>query len=307
MGFVYEERDIADHIKRTTQDGGKFDRYLLPDYQEFKPTGGNSYAGRIAPPTWVGPNGEKATHFGYDLWVNYKIGPDEGTYVSRAKHGFPDDDPVQDLIVKLRKDGDKYKDAIKQIDSKRRVLVWWLGRGQEHEGWKLWAMPWTVDKDIAKRAYMKGTGKVLLIDHPTQGYDISFDVTGSKRNTKYEAIDVARMPSPIVEDDAEREKLLQFVVDNPLHQCLKMYDADYIRNLLNAVDPDDLSEDREEDTDKDTGAAAGTRDDGGPIPEVSTQGGPAGQVANPATAPESIDDPGVDLDASLDAAMNDGF
>ena len=301
MGFVYEVRDVKEHIKRTTQDGGQFDKYLLSEYQEFRPSGGNSYNGRIAPPTWTGPNGEKATHYGYEIWLNYKVGTDDGTYIARYKHGFPDDDAVQDLILRLRAEGaDKYKAAIKSVTAKKRVLVWWLGRGSEHEGWKLWSMPWTVDKDIAKRAYEKGTGSVLLIDHPTDGYDISFDVEGKGRNTKYTTVDVARRPSPIVEDPAEMEKLLQFV-DNPLQNCIKIFDYQYIKDLLDAVDPDDMGEDREEDTDKDVpaGAAAASTDAGGAIPGIKPQ------VADAPAAPQQVDDPGVGLDAALDASMDE--
>lgn len=303
MDFVYETRDPNEHIKRTTQDGGQFDKYLLPDYQEFRPTGGNTYTGRIAPPTWKGPNGERATHYGYEIWLNYKIGTDEGTYISRFKHGFPEQCAVQEMIIRLRADGaEKYKSAIKAISAKKRVLVWWLGRGQEHEGWKLWSMPWTVDKDIAKRAYMKGTSKVLLIDHHLDGYDVSFEVEGKGRNTKYTQVDVARMPSPIVEDSAELAKLMKFVVDNPLHECLKIYDYDYIKQLLAAVDVDELGEDREEDTDKDkapgTPADASSTDTGGAIPE------PKQQAEAPA-APAQSDDPGVGLDGELASAMDE--
>jgi hypothetical protein len=305
MAFEYVTRDSQDHVKRTKQDGGQFDRYLLDDYTEFKPSGGNSYAGRIAPPTWVKSNGEPADHYGYDLWVNYKIGTDEGTYVSRKKHGPEGDneDPVQNLMEQLRADGDKYKKAIKEIKEKKRVLVWWLPRGAEHEGWKLWAMPWTFDKDLAKHAYEKGTGSVLLIDHPLEGYDVSFDVSGSKRQTKYEAIQVARRPTPLVEDAAQREQLLQFVSDNPLHTTFEIKSFDYIKQLLDAVDVDDLGKEREEDTDVDKGApaaGAATSDDGGAIPETKTQG-----VAASPPEREQIDDPAVGLDDALDTAMDD--
>lgn len=298
--FKYKKRAVEGIVKRTTQDGGAFDKFLLSEFQEFKPTGGNSYSGRIAPPTFTNIDGSEPDHFGLDIWLNYNIGADGGTYLSRSKMG-KEGDAVVDLATKLRVLGEKYKKQIKALRPKKRVLVWWLPRGLEREGWKLWAMPWTFDKDLAKRAYSKSTGEVLLVDDPFEGYDISFDVEGTGLNTKYTAIDIARRSSPIVRDEDELEKLTDFLTANPLQDTLKFFDNEYLANMLDAMDVDTLGDEREEDTVEDTKEGKDVANDSEPVPDIRDQ------RKSESNGREKIDDDGTDLDASLSDAMGDGF
>lgn len=275
-----------------TQDSGQFDKYLNPEFPVFSPKGGNSYVGRIAPPTWVAPDGSEADHYGYDIWLNYGLGSEQATFLSRSKMGHADD-PVVPLIDKLRAQG--RKEAVKQIRAKKRVLVWWLGRGEERDGWKLWSMPWTFDKDLAKRAYDRTTGDVMFIDDPDRGYDVSFDVEGTGLKTKYVSVEIARRPSPIVRDSQRQDELLDFLVQHPLNSVLQIYDADYISRVLAGMDVESLGVDRQEDVDE----VPADVDNGEALPEPSGAGANVGR--------ETIDDADVELDAEIADVMGDGF
>ncbi len=98
------------------------------------------------------------------------------------------------------------------------------------KGPMIWTMSWTMDKDIAKISVDKQTKEVYAIDDPEDGYDLSFDRTGKGINTRYSGYQLARRPTSIEQD------WLDWVVMNPLDQCLVWRDYDTIKAIFEGED-----------------------------------------------------------------------
>lgn len=216
--FTYQARDPDEAKRRAEQSGGDFDVYINRDVKTFKPAiGANTI--RILPPTWDRPK-----HYGTDIWVHYGIGPDEQAYLCLNKMKN-EPCPICEERQEANRSGDeKYA---KELSPTRRVLVYLIDRDHEKEGLQAWAMPQTLDQDFVKISRDKRTNEVLPIDHPDNGYDIDFDKTGAKRNTKYDGITVARRDSPLDNDAA-----LDYALDHPLPTQLVYYDYEHIKSVF---------------------------------------------------------------------------
>jgi hypothetical protein len=201
--------------KRADSGGGDFDVYLNRAVKMFKAHDkGNQL--RFLPPTWEG-----ATHYGLDIYVHYGIGPDRQTYLCLHKmKGEPC--PICEERQKAARDGDD--DYAKELEPKKRVLVYLIDRDAEKEGIQAWAMPQGTDLDIVKLTSDRRTGEVLSIDHPDDGFDVTFEKTGAGLKTRYEAPAIARRSSALGDDD-----WLDFAVNNPLPDQLVYYSYDHIR------------------------------------------------------------------------------
>jgi hypothetical protein len=230
--------------------GKEFDRFVKDDIKTWVPKDGVNIL-RILPPTWKDPE-----HYGFDIYVNYGVGADRQAYLDLDKMlGKPD--PIAEERAKALRDGDEQ--YAKDLAPKRRCGVWIIDRDAEKEGVQFWAMPWTIDADIAKLTTDKRTGEVLNIDDPENGYDIEFEKVGKGRNTKYEAVAIARRSSPL-----GSKKWLEFALDNPIPDQLVYHDYEHIaktfggggshRGRDNEDDHDsDRSSDREERGGRDSG------------------------------------------------------
>src|SRR5580765_49288 len=98
-GFVL--RRTAENVKaRANMKGGGFDSIFKPKYKVLKVRDGKNLI-RILPATW-----EDATHYGYDLWVNYAIGADNQSYLS-LKMMKQEKDPLDEARAEALHDGDK--------------------------------------------------------------------------------------------------------------------------------------------------------------------------------------------------------
>lgn len=208
--FTYKPRSQGDWEKRERQTGSRFASFALDDFQIFSPKKGDNYI-RILPPTWSDPR-----HYGYDLWVHYQVGPDGGTVVCLQKMKLspcPICQHQQKMEAAGREDAGDFKPT-------RRVLVWLINRADEGSGEKskgqpmLWAMPWTLDRDISKLCRDRQSGELYQIDHPTEGFDITFEREGEPPIVKYIGIQLARRPSAV--DPTALEYLVQHPIDTTL-------------------------------------------------------------------------------------------
>jgi hypothetical protein len=217
--FEYKERDPS-HLRERQQENSKFDSYLKPHIRQLRINDGDNTL-RALPPTW-----EEAKHFGLDIWVHYGVGADRQTYLCPEKMG-KGKCPICEERRAFGKDADldsqRDKDYMKELDPKRRVLIYAVDRDHERDGVGAWAMPAGTDEDLVKICKDKRTGEVLAIDHPDKGYDFSFERTGKGKNTKYEGLAIARNSSPLGDD-----RWLEFAVDNPLPDQLVFFDYDHI-------------------------------------------------------------------------------
>lgn len=263
--FTYERRSDEDTRARANSRGGDFDKYLNPDIKMFKPRDGVNML-RILPPTWPKPK-----HYGYDLWLHYRVGADNQTYLclkhmrdeadayfARMKsNGRGGPDPIEEEVVSLQRSGDEK--LAKEARARQRSGIYLIDRDAEKEGVQFWAMPFTVDRDLVKQSVNKRTQVPLLIDHPDEGYDFSFEKSGVEQRTKYEAISIER--------DASRlgsSRWLDFAVANPIPDQLIFYSYDHIRDVLNGGGGSHQSRrDRDDERDSERGRGSDRNRDGG--------------------------------------------
>jgi len=201
---------------------------------------------RILPPTW-----EDARHYGYDIYIHYGVGADNQSYLCLQKMKNKPC-PICEERAKASSKGDD--EAAKAYAPKKRVMVYMIDRKNEDEGVKVWAMPWTLDRDLAERQVDPDTNEVLLIDDPDEGYDVMFSREVKGGNTRfagYVGIDIARRPSPLSDDEDQMRDWLSFIVDNPIPSILRFYDYDHIKRVffggIDQNDDDDEGEEIDED------------------------------------------------------------
>jgi hypothetical protein len=240
--FEYKKRSREQVQRRSEQSGGAYDNYIQDEFRLFTPKNGN-FQIRILPPTW-----DDADNYGADVWVHYGIGADKNTYACLAKMKG-EDCPVCEERTKAE---NRDPDYAKELAPKRRVLIWIIDRDHEDDGPIVWAMPWTLDKDINKLAVDERSKEYLLVDDPEEGYDIKFSKEGENIHTKYIGVAINRRPSPISDDDDEFDDWLEFIEDNPLPEIVKYYPYEHINKVFSggAVSGDDEDEEEEDEDEK---------------------------------------------------------
>lgn len=220
-----------------------FDKLLIPGTKLYKVRDGDNKV-RILPPTW-----KDAKHYGLDVWVHYGVGPDRQSYLCLRKHGKDGERcPVCDERDDVRSDNDADEKYVKDLEAKRRVLVYLVDRDDERSGEQAYFMPQSLDKDIVKVSIDKDSREVLPIDHPEDGYDVIFEKSGKGVNTKYDGVQIARRSSPL-----GKRAWLENAMDNPLPEQLKVFDGEHIAKVFGASGPQRDSRDRGRDRDDDRG------------------------------------------------------
>ena len=215
--FTYKPRSADAWKSRAEQSGSKFAGYALDEFKTYSAKKGSNWI-RILPPTWENP-----AHYGLDLWVHFSVGPENGTVICLRKMKNQAC-PICEEFDKAEAQG---KENAKDFKPIRRVLVWLINREDEKEKRPLlWAMGWTVDRDITKICRDRQTGELFQIDHPDSGYDISFDVEGEKPMIKYVGWQIARRSSPV--DQA----YLDYILKNPLDTVLAWRTYEEVKALL---------------------------------------------------------------------------
>lgn len=216
--LTYQRRSYEQTRKRAEQSGGLREQYLSDHCSLWKPAEGENCI-RILPPQWEDPQ-----HYGIDLYVHYGIGPDNSAFLdlSRMK-GEPD--PISEEYDRAMAEGDV--DYAKSLRSVKRVLVYIVDRDKPKDGPQMWAMPWTVDKDISSQSMDSRSREVLYIDDPDEGYDVFITRDGAGERTKY-SVKIARNPSAIDLSDSD----IQTITEHPLPECLVFYDYDHIKQVF---------------------------------------------------------------------------
>lgn len=239
--FGYRTRSAEDVDRWSKQSSSRYDNILTEDLPWFKSRDGENQI-RIMPwlstydPEFDALDQKWGNHWGIRLTVHRNVGPDKGTYLCLDKmKGEPC--PMCDLWR------EEQNDDLKPSD---RVLAWLVDRNNEKQGPCLWNMPLGTSNDIGLASKIKKTGEVLLIDDPSEGYDVFFDKQGEKKLTKYKNPTVDREPSYLAENEKTQDKWLDFVMEKRLPDLLKYYEVDYLEKLLAGQvvrDDDDDGED----------------------------------------------------------------
>ena len=216
--FKYKRRDSSTVKNRGEGNSSNRDYFLKEGTDLYGPKDGDNTI-RFLPPTW-----EDADHYGLDIFVHYRIGSDNNSYLcpQRMKK---EPCPICEEKEEAVKDGDE--EYAKSLTPTKRVLVALIDRDREDEGVLYWAMPWTLDRDICKLSLDKRTGEAFYIDDPEEGYDVDFERIKDGPMYKYSAPQVARRSSPLGKDE-----WLETAVENPLPKLLVYHDYDRMKKMF---------------------------------------------------------------------------
>lgn len=239
-GFVYKKRSADDVKRRAEQSGARFDSPIKPNIDVWRPKDGENQV-RILPPTWEG-----ADHYGLDVWLHRFIGADNSSYICLDKmQNKPC--PICRESLASKKAGEE--DEAKELAARKHVIVWVIDRDDDSMTPQIWIMSWSQDRDISDLCRLKKDGKVLMLDDPDEGYDVTIKRTGKGLKTRYQYI-IDRDSSPISEDQDEQEKILEYIMENPLPTTLVYHPADKMDKALSGMEPevdDELDDDEEDD------------------------------------------------------------
>jgi hypothetical protein len=242
--FTYrgEDRTAEDVSRASKTSGGTFDQYLTQGVNFFKPREGENNI-RIMPLSW-----EDTKKWGKDwailIYVHHSIGADNSAYLCLEKmkgEACP--------ICEARADAETEEEQ-RALRPNKRALVWLIDRDNEKAGPHVWSMPLQLYRDLQTRSIDKKTGTVILIDHPDEGYDISFVKEGTGLHTKYTAVEVARDGSALSENEKKQTRWLDLIAEQPLPEILNYYDADYITKVLEGKSSKRDDDEDEDDDDK---------------------------------------------------------
>lgn len=246
-GFVYKKRDPKTVRARAEQTGGKYDSIFKSGFDTYTAKMGDNCI-RFLPPTW-----EDHEHYGLDIWVHSYVGVNSGSYLClqkmKNKHC-----PICEAAAASKEAGET--DEAKKLEANRRVLTWVLDRDGDTKTPQLYSLSWSMDKDISTLADNKRSGEVLLIDHPDEGYDVSFKRTGQKLNTRYVGVAIDRSPSSLSDRQKDQDAITAFIEENPLPSVLQYKSADFLEKII-----DGTQEEKDEELDEETGEEEGEEEE----------------------------------------------
>jgi hypothetical protein len=240
--FEYKERSADDVKKRAEQTGGRFDSIFKQGFDTFRAKEGENVL-RILPPTWSDHD-----HYAYDLYVHSRIGPDNSDYLClRKMKGEPC--PICAASEEAKEAGEA--DEAKALQPSKKVAMWVVDRDSDAKDPTpaIYAISWMADRDIAALCHDKRKGKVLLIDHPDDGYDLIIKRHGQGLKTRY-TYSIDRESSPIDDDPRAQDDVLDFVQETPIPDTLQYRDSEYLEKVL-AGSQAEKDKDLDEDGDKD--------------------------------------------------------
>lgn len=241
--FVYKKTDPKKIHERANQSGGQFDGILKSGVDSWRPAEGDNTI-RILPATW-----EPHDHYGFDVWAHERVGVDKGTYPCLAKMKKKRC-PICEMVAECQEAGED-EDA-KAMMAKRKVVCYIIDRDDDKPIPKIYVMSWTMDRDITALCENKKTGKVLYIDHPDDGYDVSFKRKGTNLNTRYIGVSIDREASAISESTKTQDSIMEFLQENPVPSVIKYYDEKYLEQIIQGKGKDKDEElDEDEDGDED--------------------------------------------------------
>ncbi len=237
--FVYKKRDPDKLKSRAEQTGGRFDSPWKNGVEIFRAKVGDNLI-RILPPTWDEPE-----HYAYDVWVHSYVGADNSTYVClnkmKGKHC-----PICQAAQEAKTAGEE--DEAKALQAKKLSVAWIINRDEDEETPMLYAMSWTMDRDIASLLYNKRTGKAIMIDDPVDGYDLTIKRTGQGLKTRYHGMAIERDPTPVNDDPKIQDAVLEYIAENPIPDMLHYHDSKHLEKVLlgTNAEKDDIDEDEDD-------------------------------------------------------------
>lgn len=222
--FVYRPTDPTVLARKATQSSGDFQGFIHDEIPVYAIREAQN-AIRILPATWDNP-----TAYSIEVYAHYRIGPGDGASVlclARCREFVPHElgrrCPICEVVNELQREG--HDDAAKELGARKRSLVFVLDRRDPDSVPAAWAMPITLDRDIASISRDRQTGEYYHIDNPYEGFDVYFDKSGKGIATKYTGVTLARQPTGITQD------ALDFVCGFPLPNVLRWRTYEEIAEL----------------------------------------------------------------------------
>lgn len=236
--FVYEKRDASAAIARSHESTNQRDSYIIAgDFKYFKLKENNDHNIRPLPPTWdkeslpqrllpmsnsIFNEKGKPSHWAIDIWVHYRIGVNDNSYLCAEKMlGEP-----CPICEDIRTSNDT--EYIRQLSPVRRVLLWIIDRDNENAGPILWAPPFSVDKDMLGVSTDPKQGIARSVDNPDEGYDVSFRIEGKIPMVKYKTFKLSFSPCSISESKDKYNAWLEYISKYPLPSLLEFHNYDKI-------------------------------------------------------------------------------
>ena len=221
--FVYKGSDrSAEELSRKASEGARdYDSIFKPGIPIFKAKEGENCI-RILPSTWDEPDWD------YIIHQHRNVGPDNVSYLCLDKMKDGEVCPVCEA-KRLATD----KEEADELRIQKGSICWIIDRDDERTGPQVWQMPFTkVRNEIYARSVDKKTRAPILVDDPEEGFDINFTRVGTTVTTEYKAVEVARDPTPIHDDEKLQDKWLDYITENPLPSVLNFYPAEHIEKVL---------------------------------------------------------------------------
>jgi hypothetical protein len=216
-----------------------YDAPIKGDFTYYKMRDGRNKV-RIMPRTWTKDEG--AESWATPLYIHYGIGPDNAAYVCPRRQNNGECPICAEMDTAARSDDTEYADKLKPG---LKMVAWCIDRQDEEAGPQVFLMPLTtVQSEIVARSKDEDTGARLKIDHPEDGYDVTFDKSGKgKTGTKYSAVSISRNPSFLCEDEDVEAEWLEFTNDNPIPTTFDIRPAEYLAKVFGAQPPTDDEDD----------------------------------------------------------------
>lgn len=239
--YTYKKRDVDSVRRRSKQGADDRDQIFKEGVKILKLKEENSI--RILPPTW-----DDADHYAYDIYIHYGIGPDESSFICLDKLNDPDEEcPICEERAKAEAAGDS--DYASSLKATKRPVCYVLDRDEEDEGPLLWAMPWTLDRDLSAQSFDKRSGEVIPLDDPYEGFDVSFSKTGKGMKTKYVGLSIGRRSSEASDDI---DDIIDTIQETPVPDNLNIQEADYIAKVFSGHNSKKSEDNRRDSRNKDT-------------------------------------------------------
>lgn len=245
--FRRHERTAEDMRRKASEGSRDYDQLFVGDVKLFRPDDGENCI-RIMPATfglqpYTNEELDKMSDeeleklqaeedlygSGWDLpiYVHYQVGPDEGSYLCRDKM-LGERCPVCEAKAAARD-----PDEADELSPTKRALTWIIDRNAEKEGPQLWSMPWSkIRNEIYGRSVDKKHGTPIMIDDVDEGFDITFNKSGSKDRTQYTSVEIDRDPTPLHDDEKKQDRWLDYIMEHRLPDVLNFFDPEHIEKVL---------------------------------------------------------------------------
>lgn len=217
-------RRSYEKTKARAENKRRFDSPIKPNIDIWRPKDGENFI-RILPPKW-----KDADHFAYDLIVHNSIGADQSSYLCIERMGGRGKCPICAAAKAAKNAGEdqEYKD----LNAREAFACYVLDRNEKGDPKpRVYVMSWTQNNDLGNQLMDHKSKKVIYIDDPLNGYDVTVKRTPSKPFPKY-SFSVDREPSPITEDRRDLKEIMRQITEVPIPDTLLFQKAEYLERVL---------------------------------------------------------------------------